>query len=417
MVQERSAKPLLASSQIWANKGKPMPVQRGWNFLQTPGPTNIPNRILNAMHRPAIEFLGPDFMAFSDKIFSNLKTIFKTEGQPFIYAANGHGAWEAAISNVLAPGDKVLVPETGRFALSWVHMANMLHIGCEVLPNDHRQAMRPVDVAERLARDTTHEIKAVLLVHVDTSNGIVADVAGVRAAIDEAKHPALLMVDTIASLMTTDFCMDEWGVDVTIAAGQKGLMLPPGLSFCVANDRALDIADQNKAMPRSYWDWRDRLDEEVFYKAYCGTAPEHLLFGLEAAIDMLQEEGFDNVFVRHARLAKAVHAAVDKWAEAGALELCAINPDERSNSITTILVNDAYDPLELRAICRDRFNIGLGNGMGQFMDNSFRIGHMGDLNEAMIFGVLGAVEAGLKLAGIPYAPGGLNAAIDFLTRD
>ena len=417
MAQERSAKPLLASSQIWVNKGTPMPVQRGWNFLQTPGPTNIPNRILNAMHRPAIEFLGPDFMAFSDKIFSNLKTIFKTEGQPFVYAANGHGAWEAAISNVLAPGDKVLVPETGRFALSWVHMANMLHIGCEVLPNDHRQAMRPVDVAERLARDTTHEIKAVLLVHVDTSNGIVADVAGVRAAIDEAKHPALLMVDTIASLMTTDFCMDEWGVDVTIAAGQKGLMLPPGLSFCVANDRALDIADQNKAMPRSYWDWRDRLDEEVFYKAYCGTAPEHLLFGLEAAIDMLQEEGFDNVFVRHARLAKAVHAAVDKWAEAGALELCAINPDERSNSVTTILVNDAYDPLELRAICRDRFNIGLGNGMGQFMDNSFRIGHMGDLNEAMIFGVLGAVEAGLKLAGIPYAPGGLNAAIDFLTGD
>ena len=417
MAQERSAKPLLASSQIWVNKGKPMPVQRGWNFLQTPGPTNIPNRILNAMHRPAIEFLGPDFMAFSDKIFSNLKTIFKTEGQPFIYAANGHGAWEAAISNVLAPGDKVLVPETGKFALSWVHMANMLHIGCEVLPNDHRQAMRPVDVAERLARDTTHGIKAVLLVHVDTSNGIVADVAGVRAAIDEAKHPALLMVDTIASLMTTDFCMDEWGVDVTIAAGQKGLMLPPGLSFCVANDRALDIADQNKAMPRSYWDWRDRLDEEVFYKAYCGTAPEHLLFGLEAAIEMLQEEGFDNVFVRHARLAKAVHAAVDKWAEAGALELCAINPDERSNSVTTILVNDAYDPLELRAICRDRFNIGLGNGMGQFMDNSFRIGHMGDLNEAMIFGVLGAVEAGLKLAGIPYAPGGLNAAIDFLTGD
>ena len=394
-----------------------MSVQRGWNFLQTPGPTNIPNRILNAMHRPAIEFLGPDFMAFSDKIFSKLKTIFKTEGQPFIYAANGHGAWEAAITNVLAPGNKVLVPETGRFALSWIYMAEKLHINCEILPNDHRQAIRPKDVAERLARDTAHEIKAVLLVHVDTSNGIIADVAGVRAAINEANHPALLLVDTIASLMTVDYGMDEWGVDVTVAAGQKGLMLPPGLSFCAANDRALDIADQNKTMPRSYWDWRDRLDEKEFYKAYCGTAPEHLLFGLEAAIDMLQEEGFDNVFARHARLARAVHAAVDKWAEAGALEHCAINPDERSNSVTTVLLNDRYDPLELRDICRDRFNIGLGNGMGQFVDNSFRIGHMGDLNETMVYGVLGAIESSLKLAGIPYAPGGVDTAIGLFTND
>ncbi len=394
-----------------------MSVQRGWNFLQTPGPTNIPNRILNAMHRPAIEFLGPDFINFSDKIFASLKTVFKTQGQPFIYAANGHGAWEAAISNVLAPGDMVLVPETGRFALSWKYMAEMLHVKCEMLPNNHREAIRPEDVAQRLQRDTEHYIKAVLLVHVDTSNGIAADIAGVRAAIQKAKHPALLMVDTIASLMTTDYRMDEWGVDVTVAAGQKGLMLPPGLSFCVANDKALAIADDNKAMPRSYWDWHDRLDKEVFYKAYCGTAPEHLLFGLEAAIDMLLEEGFENVFSRHARLARAVHAAVDKWAESGALEHCAVNPGERSNSVTTILLNKAYDPLELRAICRERFNIGLGNGMGQFMDHSFRIGHMGDLNEAMLFGVLGAIEAGLKLARIPYSAGGINAAIDSLTGD
>lgn len=392
-----------------------MTVQRGWNFLQTPGPTNIPNRILNAMHRPAIEFLGPDFMAFSNQLFADLKTVFKTEGQPFIYAANGHGTWEAALTNVLAPGDKVLVPETGRFALSWKYMAEMLKIECEVLPNDHRHAVEPADVAERLKRDAAGEIKAVLLVHTDTGNGITSDVAGVRTAIDEAGHPALLMVDTIASLMTTDYRMDEWGVDVTVAAGQKGLMLPPGLGFCVANDRALAVSDANKAMPRSYWDWRDRLDPEVFYKAYCGTAPEHLLFGLGAAIEMLHEEGHDNVFARHARLSRAVHAAIEKWAEAGALEICAVNPDQRSNSVTAILVDPAHDPLELRAICRERFNLGLGNGMGKFMDTSFRIGHMGDLNEAMIFGVLGAVEAGLRLAGIPHAPGGVEAAIATLT--
>ena len=392
-----------------------MTVQRGWNFLQTPGPTNIPNRILNAMHRPAIEFLGPDFMAFSDKLFEDLKVVFKTEAQPFIYAANGHGVWEAALSNVLAPGDKVVVPETGRFALSWTTMAEKLKIACEVLPNDHRHAVKPAELTERLARDTGHEIKAVLLVHTDTGNGITSDIAAMRAAIDEAGHPALLMVDTIASLMTTDYQMDAWGVDVTVAAAQKGLMCPPGLSLCVANEKALAAADANTEMPRSYWDWRDRLNPEIFYLAYCGTAPEHLLFALGEAIQMLKEEGFDAVFARHARLSRAVHAAVEHWGQAGALEICALNPDERSNSVTTILVDPAYNPVAFRNICRDRFNLGLGNGMGKFQDTSFRIGHMGDLNEAMVFGVLGAVEAGLKLAGIPYQPGGVEAAIESLT--
>jgi alanine-glyoxylate transaminase/serine-glyoxylate transaminase/serine-pyruvate transaminase len=392
-----------------------MTVQRGWNFLQTPGPTNIPNRVLNAMHRPAIEFLGPEFVTFSDKLFADLKGVFKTEAQPFIYAANGHGAWEAALSNVLAPGDKVVVPETGRFALSWTTMAEKLKIICEVLPNDHRRAVKPAELAERLARDTAHEIKAVLLVHTDTGNGITSDIAAMRAAIDEAGHPALLMVDTIASLMTTDYRMDEWGVDVTVAAGQKGLMIPPGLSFCVANGKALALADANRDMPRGYWDWRDRLNPEIFYLAYCGTAPEHLLFALAEAIEMLNEEGFDNVFARHARLSRAVHAAVEHWGQAGALEICALNPQERANSVTAILVDPAHDPMALRKICRERFNLGLGNGMGKFIDTSFRIGHMGDLNETMVFGVLGAVEAGLKLAAIPYAPGGVEAAIASLT--
>jgi alanine-glyoxylate transaminase / serine-glyoxylate transaminase / serine-pyruvate transaminase len=394
-----------------------MTVQRGWNFLQTPGPTNIPNRVLNAMHRPAVEFLGPEFMAFCHDLFTDLKTVFKTDGHPFVYAANGHGAWEAAICNTLSPGDKVLVPETGRFALSWVYMAEMLKIDCEVLPNDWRIAINPDAVGERLAADTSHEIKAVLLVHTDTASGITSDIAGVRAAMDKAGHPALLMVDTIASLMTTDYRMDEWGVDVTVAAGQKGLMLPPGLSFSAINDKARAIAKNNTGMPRSYWDWNDRLNEKEFYRAFCGTAPEHLLFGLRAAIDMLMEEGFNNVFARHARLAKAVHAAVDTWAGAGVIELCATNPSERSTAVTTILIDPAYNPLDVRNICRDRFNLALGNGLGEFGENSFRIGHMGDLNETMVFGTLGAVEAGLKLAGIPYTPGGVNAAIEALTAD
>lgn len=394
-----------------------MTVQRGWNFLQTPGPTNIPNRVLNAMHRPAVEFLGPDFMAFCKELFVDLKTVFKTDGHPFVYAANGHGAWEAAIVNALKPGDKVLVPETGRFALSWVYMAEMLKIECEVMPNDWRQAVKPDDICKRLTEDKSHEIKAVLLVHTDTATGITSDVAGVRAAIDAAGHPALLMVDTIASLMTTDFRMDEWGVDVTVAAGQKGMMLPPGLGFCAVGERALAASDANKDMPRSYWDWRDRLNEKEFYRAFCGTAPEHLLFGLRASIDMLKEEGFDNVFARHKRLSRAVHAAIDTWAGAGALEIFAANPDERANSVTTILVDPAHDPIKIRDICRERFNLALGNGLGKIGDQSFRIGHMGDLNEAMVFGTLGTVEAGLKLAGVPYRPGGVDAAIEVLTAN
>jgi len=395
-----------------------MTVQRGWNFLQTPGPTNIPNRILTAMHRPAVEFLGPEFMDFAKQLFADLKTVFKTEaGYPFVYAANGHGAWEAGITNVLAPGDKVLVPETGRFAHSWTYMAEKLQIQCEMLESDWRTAFDPAAIGERLSRDKGHEIKAVLLVHTDTATGITSDVAGVRKAIDDAGHPALLMVDTIASLMTTDYRMDEWGVDVTVAAGQKGLMLPPGLGFCAVSEKALAVSDANTAMPRSYWDWRDRLDPKVFYKAFCGTAPEHLLFGLGAAIEMLQEEGYEAVFARHYRLSRAIHAAVDTWAQAGGVELFARNPEDRSNSVTPILVDAAHDPMKFRVICRERFNLGLGNGMGKYEKEMFRIGHMGDLNEAMVFGTLGAVEAGLKLAGIPYAPGGVDAAIEVLTAD
>ncbi|MBT6096434.1 MAG: aminotransferase class V-fold PLP-dependent enzyme [Rhodospirillaceae bacterium] len=391
-----------------------MTVQRGWNFLQTPGPTNIPNRVLNAMHTPAVEFAGPEFQAFCTSLFTDLTTLFKTDGRVFIYAANGHGAWEAALTNSLSPGDKVLIPETGRFGLSWGDMGRTLQIEPEILPNDWRSAIDPADVEARLSADTNHEIKAVLLVHTDTATGITCDVAAVRAAMDAANHPALLMVDTIASLMTTDFRMDEWGVDVTVAAGQKGIMLPPGLAFCAVNEKALEV-HKTSTMPRGYWDWTYRMNEEVFYMAFCGTAPEQLLFGLRAAIDMLWEEGFDNVFARHARLSSAVRAGIDTWAEAGALELFARNVDERSNAVTAILVDPAYDPVHVRNICRENFNLALGNGLGKVAKETFRIGHMGDLNEPMVFGTLASVEAGLKLAGVPYKSGGVEAAIEVLT--
>ena len=387
--------------------------RRGWNFLQTPGPTNIPTRILNAMHEPAVEFLGSEFMDFSQQLFEDLKPLFGTEGDVIIYAANGHGCWEAALSNTINIGDKVLIPETGRFALSWGDFADRLGIECEVIENDWRQAFDPAKIEERLRADTSHEIKAVLLVHTDTGTGITSNVSGIRNAMDAADHPALLMCDTIASLMTCPYEMDSWGVDVTISAGQKGFMLPPGLGFNAVNSKARAVA-KKCTRPGSYWDWSARLDSDEFYMSFCGTAPEQLMFGLRAAIDMLNEEGVQKVFTRHFRLSRAVHAALDRWAEEGALENNAVNADERSNSVTTILIEESFDPLVVREICREQFNLSLGNGMGKIEKESFRIGHMGDLNEGMIFGALGVIETALKIMGVPHGSGAVNSAIDSL---
>ena len=387
--------------------------RRGWNFLQTPGPTNIPTRILNAMHQPAVEFLGSEFMDFSQQLFEDLKPLFGTEGDVIIYAANGHGCWEAALSNTINIGDKVLIPETGRFALSWGDFADRLGIECEVIENDWRQAFDPAKIEECLRADTSHEIKAVLLVHTDTGTGITSNVSGIRNAMDAADHPALLMCDTIASLMTCPYEMDSWGVDVTISAGQKGFMLPPGLGFNAVNSKARAVA-KKCTRPGSYWDWSARLDSDEFYMSFCGTAPEQLMFGLRAAIDMLNEEGVQKVFTRHFRLSRAVHAALDRWAEEGALENNAVNADERSNSVTTILIEGSFDPLAVREICREQFNLSLGNGMGKIEKESFRIGHMGDLNEGMILGALAVIEAALKILDIPHGSGAVNSAIDSL---
>lgn len=387
-------------------------VKRGRNFLHTPGPTNIPDRILNAMHRPAIDFSGPDFLELAIEIFRDIKPIFRTESRVFIYTSSGHGAWEAALANVLSPGDKVLVPETGQFSASWTDMARTLSIEADYLTNDWRHGIDPDEVEQKLRDDKDHAIKAVLTVQTDTGTSITSDIPAVRRAIDAANHPALLMVDTIASLGTIDFRMDDWGVDVAVGASQKGLMLPPGLGFTATSEKALRAAEAC-TMPRNYWDWRNRQDD-AHYRWFCGTAPEHLIFGLREAISMVMEEGFDRIFARHARLAGAVRKAVGVWAEAGAIDFNAVVEEQRSNSVTTIRVADDYDGDAVRAACRDNFQIALGGGLGQLQGRAFRIGHMGDLNEPMILGCLAGVEAALQVCGIPHGRGGTQSAIDHL---
>lgn len=387
-----------------------MTVKRGKEILSTPGPTNIPNRVLSAMHRPAIDFSGPEFIALAQTCFQDIKKIFKTEHDVLIYAANGHGAWEAALSNVLSPGDKVITPETGNFALSWADMAGALGIDVEILPKDWRRAIDPEQVRERLAADKTHEIKAILAVHTDTATSVTSNIPALRKVLDELGHPALLMVDTIASLGTVEFEMDAWGVDVAVAASQKGLMMSPGLGLVGAGPKARE-AEKSCTMPRRYWDWSSRLDP-AHYRRFCGTAPEHLVFGLRESIDMLLEETLEGAFARHARIAEAVRRTVIEWGEAGAIELNAVEPSERSNAVTTVLVDEKYDAAAFREIVRENFQVSLGGGLGKYQGRAFRIGHMGDFNEMMALAVLSSVEAGLQIAGIPHKKGGIQAAID-----
>lgn len=389
-------------------------VTRGREFLHTPGPTNIPDRLLRAMHRPAVDFSGPAFTALARSCFEDLKPIFRCAGPVFIYAASGHGAWEAALANTLSPGDRVIVPETGNFSASWSRMAEALGIVVDYLPGDWRHGIDPAMVEARLAEDGARAVKAVLMVHTDTATGVTSDVPAVRRAIDNARHPALLMVDTIASLGTVDFRMDDWRVDVAVGASQKGLMLPPGLSFTAVGEKAI-AAGRESTMPRNYWDWRERLTEAQYIR-FCGTAPEHLIYGLREAIDMVMEEGLEAVFARHRRLADAVRRAVGVWGEDGGVAFNALQPAERANSVTTILVPDGFDGERVRTVCRERFGVSLGGGLGRLEGRAFRIGHMGDLNEPMILGALAGVEAGLRVCGVPHRPGGVTAAIELLAR-
>ncbi len=393
--------------------GKNSTYKSGKNFLHTPGPTNIPERVLAAMMRPAVDLSDPDYLAMLESCFLDLKKIFKTDGKVFIYNCNGHGAWEAALVNTLSPGDRILVPETGQFALGWGTMAESLGVAIDYIPGDWRSAIDPNRVADKLSADTAHEIKAVLMVHTDTATSITADLAAIREAIDSAGHPALFMVDTIAALATIDFRMDEWGVDVAVAAGQKGLMQPPGLGFNAVSEKALEVG-RKATLPRNYWDWQLRMAPE-YYRAFCGTSPEHLLFALREAMDMLAEEGLDKTFLRHQRLAQAVREAVTAWSRAGALEFNAVIPAERSDGVTTIRVADGFDGDDVRITCREIFNVSLGAGLGKLSGGAFRIGHMGYLNEPMVLGALAGVEGALKICGVPFGQGGVDAALAYLT--
>lgn len=391
-----------------------MSVRHGREFLSIPGPTTVPDEVLAAMHRPAVDiYNGSDLERTTDGLLRDLQRVMHTGGRTYIYPANGHGAWEAAATNVFSRGDKVLVLESGRFAIGWGEMAGMLGVEVEVLNGKPRGAVDPTWVEDRLRNDPGHEIKAILVVQIDTASGVVNDIPAIRAAIDAAGHSSLLMVDTIASLGIMPYEMDAWRVDLTVAAAQKGLMTPPGLSFIAAGERALE-AHRSANLRASYWDWTQR-EGPLHYQKYCGTPPEHLLFGLRKALDMLFDEGLENVFERHRLIAESVRRAVDVWSEGGALSFNITEPAERSDSVTLVLT-EGFDPATLLTYCREKCGVVLGIGIGDFTDRAFRIAHMGHINAPMILGTLSTIEIGLGALGIPHGRGGTQAAIDWLSE-
>jgi alanine-glyoxylate transaminase/serine-glyoxylate transaminase/serine-pyruvate transaminase len=385
-----------------------MTVRHGREFLSIPGPTNVPDDVLRAMHRPAIDIYSGEMVETTMSCLEDLKKIFRTDGHTYIYAANGHGAWEAALTNALSRGEKVLVLASGVFAVVWGDMARKLGLEVEVLPPRDRRAVDPEVLRERLEQDGNGAIKAVLTVHVDTGSGVVNDIPALRRAMDEAGHDALLMVDTIASLGCMAYEMDAWRVDVTVAGSQKGLMVPPGLSFVAANAKARE-RHKSANMVTRYWDWTEREGPEHYMK-HCGTAPEHLLFGLRRSIDMILEEGLDNVVRRHALLAGATRVAVARWSEGGVLEMNITENAERSDSVSTVRMR-GIDPAPLLAFCKDQCGVVVGIGIGpELSGKAFRIAHMGHVNAPMVLGTLAVIETGLVALDIKHGKGGIEAA-------
>jgi alanine-glyoxylate transaminase/serine-glyoxylate transaminase/serine-pyruvate transaminase len=392
---------------------RPAPLARGREFLSIPGPTNVPEVVLQAMHRPAVDIYADELLATTAQCLADLKTVFRTEGSTYIYIANGHGAWEAALTNTLSRGNRVLVLESGRFAKGWGEQGSMLGLEVEILPGDWRRAVDPAAVEARLRADTTHQIKAVLVVQIDTASGVVNDIPAIRAAIDAAKHPALYMVDGIASVGCMQYEMDKWSIDVSITCSQKGLMMTPGLSFIAASAKA-KAAHQKANLRTSYWDWTTR-DYPENYRKYCGTAPEHMLFGLRTALGLLFEEGLEGAWSRHLALSAAVQAAVEVWSRGGALEFNIQNAAERAPSVTTILT-PGFDPETLRQFARVNCGVILGSGIGELSGKAFRIAHMGYANAPMVLGTLGAAEVAMQALGLPHGEGGVQAAIASLGR-
>ena len=382
----------------------------GRHFLQVPGPTNIPDRVLRAMDLPAMDHRGPKFADLSKSILERTKLIFKSTDPVIIFPSAGTGAMEAAIANTLNEGDKVLMFETGHFATEWCQAAQRYKLNVDFVPSEWRTGADPKIVEQKLLADKNHEIKAVLVTHNETSTGIASRVEEIRKAIDATKHPALFMVDTISSLGSFNYEHQKWKVDVSVGGSQKGLMLPPGLSFNVVSNKALE-AYKNSKLTKSYFDWGQMIENNKngFYPY---TPAVNLLYGLNESINMLLEEGLENVFARHARHAEATRIAVHAWG----LEILAKNPVERSNSITAIMVPDGYDSDNLRKIILDNYDMSLGTGLAKIKGKVFRIGHLGDFNDLMLAGTLAGVEMGLKQSGIPFKPGGIMKALDFLSK-
>ncbi|MBV8457585.1 MAG: aminotransferase class V-fold PLP-dependent enzyme, partial [Acetobacteraceae bacterium] len=371
--------------------------------------TNVPDRVLRAIDNPTMDHRGPDFGRMGRELLTNIRQIFRTHSPIVIYPASGTGAWEAALVNTLSPGDRVLMCRTGWFATLWHEMAERLGLDPVLIETDWRRGADVDAIAAALAEDREHAIRAVCVVHNETSTGCTSRIDEVRAAMDAAKHPALLLVDTISSLASIDYRHDQWRVDVTVAGSQKGLMLPPGLSFNAVSQKALK-ASESANLPRSYWDWRAMLAaNETGYFPY--TPGTNLLYGLHEAVQMLLEEGLPNVFARHDRFAEATRRAVRTWG----LEIQCADPRHYSSSLTGVRVPEGHSADALRAVILERFNMSLGNGLGILKDRVFRIGHLGDLGDLQLVGTLGGVEMGLRLAGIPHKPGGAQAAMDYLS--
>jgi len=384
---------------------------RGRQFFANPGPTNIPDSILHAVAHVAVDFNDPAFIAVYYRCVAGLKRVLRTEQEVFLYTGSGHAAWEASMVNVFSPGDTLLVIESGHFSESWAKMAQDLGLAVRSVAADWRRGADFSVLRATLAADTAHEIKAVCAVHNETATGMVLPLTEVRAALDATGHPALLLADTISSLGSLEFRMDAWGVDVAVGGSQKGLMLPTGMSFTGVSARAM-AAHRTSRLPKSYFSWTNMLTRR--HRSFVGTVPTSLFYGLEEALRLIEEEGLDQVVARHARLAEAVRRCVRHWSGNDGPALFCLSPERYSDSVTAVLVPDGHDAEAVRRIALDTFNVSLGGGLGRLGGKVFRIGHLGDLNEPMILGTLAAVEMALRLAGVPHAAGGVQAAMDWL---
>ncbi|MBR0660964.1 pyridoxal-phosphate-dependent aminotransferase family protein [Neoroseomonas oryzicola] len=386
---------------------------RGRQFFANPGPTNIPDSILKAVAHVSIDFNDPAFLKVYDAAVAGVKRVLKTQHEVFLYTGSGHAAWEAALVNLFSPGDVLLVPETGHFSDSWGKMAKDFGLEVRTLAADWRRGIDFAELRAVLAADSGHAIKAICAVHNETATGMVLPLADIRAALDATGHPALLLADTISSLGSMEFAMDAWGVDVAVGGSQKGLMLPTGMSFTGVSPKGM-AAHASSTLPKSYLNWTNMLTRR--HKSFIGTVPTSLFYGLEESIRLLEEEGLDEVFARHARLGEAVRRCVRHWSGNNGPTLFCLSPDRYSNSVTAVLMPEGHDAEAVRRIALQTFNVSLGGGLSRLGGKVFRIGHLGDLNEPMILGTLSTVEMALRLAGVPHTPGGVNAAIEYLAE-